>query len=433
MYDFTTFGKRLHGLRKDKGMTQEDLAFKIGVSGQAVSKWETGLSYPDITSIPALAEILGTTIQHLFGGPTEIEAPTKPTSFPDSYKNLPLVLHTKNTACYASKTVASTDDSGVKFTDGSVAELTTRRVINRGPGEVVFLSADSQQLAQADFAIVSETLEFEPAHSLKLTSVFNCDCKIIPSPDNTTRVHLKGSNKFANVLEAHVSDGNLVIGNKNDGYETQPHEPAHQLTIELPRGNSNIWGHLHLHIIGQGEVVCELDCFNSAQLNITGGGNIFVHDINQCNIQITGSGDVIGKNAKELKGSINGSGDIKWENADQAEISINGAGDCIIDTIVGANISINGVGDAHINKALGGNMTNNINSHGTININHGHCKNFVATLGSNGTINASGLTADNATITLHHRGEVVLGRVIESVTEQNKQDGIITILNWGAE
>ena len=47
------------------GLTQEELANKIGVSAPAVSKWEKGVSYPDITLLPALARILGTDVNTL--------------------------------------------------------------------------------------------------------------------------------------------------------------------------------------------------------------------------------------------------------------------------------------------------------------------------------------------------------------------------------
>lgn len=49
-------GNRIVQLRKEKGVTQMQLAEAIGVSDKAVSKWETGGSYPDITLIPAIAD-----------------------------------------------------------------------------------------------------------------------------------------------------------------------------------------------------------------------------------------------------------------------------------------------------------------------------------------------------------------------------------------
>ena len=65
-----TLGKRIARLRKDKGMSQETLAEKIGVSSQAVSKWENDLSCPDIALLPHLARLLGTTADKLLTGET---------------------------------------------------------------------------------------------------------------------------------------------------------------------------------------------------------------------------------------------------------------------------------------------------------------------------------------------------------------------------
>lgn len=53
--------------RREKGMTQEDLANYIGVSKASVSKWETGLSYPDITFLPQLATLFNISIDELMG------------------------------------------------------------------------------------------------------------------------------------------------------------------------------------------------------------------------------------------------------------------------------------------------------------------------------------------------------------------------------
>ena len=60
-----TFGNMVAALRKEKGMTQLELAEKMGVTDKAVSKWERDLSFPDVSSIPKLAEILGVTVDEL--------------------------------------------------------------------------------------------------------------------------------------------------------------------------------------------------------------------------------------------------------------------------------------------------------------------------------------------------------------------------------
>ncbi len=59
--------ERITNLRKDNGLTQEALASKLGISFQAVSKWENGLSCPDIALLPELADIFGVSIDELFG------------------------------------------------------------------------------------------------------------------------------------------------------------------------------------------------------------------------------------------------------------------------------------------------------------------------------------------------------------------------------
>ena len=69
-------------LRKSAGMTQGALAEKLGVTFQAVSKWENGLAMPDITFLPRLSEIFGVTVDSLFGlaaprAPKEESGPAK--------------------------------------------------------------------------------------------------------------------------------------------------------------------------------------------------------------------------------------------------------------------------------------------------------------------------------------------------------------------
>ena len=60
-------GNRIAELRKEAGLTQEQLAGKLGVTYQAVSKWENGNSYPDISLLPRLSEIFQVSLDSLFG------------------------------------------------------------------------------------------------------------------------------------------------------------------------------------------------------------------------------------------------------------------------------------------------------------------------------------------------------------------------------
>lgn len=66
-----TIGNRIQKYRKEKGLTQEELAEKLGISSQAVSKWENDVSCPDIATLPQLCKLLGVTADELLSGKTE--------------------------------------------------------------------------------------------------------------------------------------------------------------------------------------------------------------------------------------------------------------------------------------------------------------------------------------------------------------------------
>ena len=61
-------GKFISSCRKDKGLTQMQLAEKLNISNRAVSKWETGKSVPDVSIMLELCEILGITVNELLSG-----------------------------------------------------------------------------------------------------------------------------------------------------------------------------------------------------------------------------------------------------------------------------------------------------------------------------------------------------------------------------
>ncbi|MBR4241426.1 MAG: helix-turn-helix domain-containing protein [Eubacterium sp.] len=67
-------GVFISSLRKEKGLTQTELAEKLNISNRTVSKWENGDGFPDITILPVLAEILGVSVDELLSGEkTDIE------------------------------------------------------------------------------------------------------------------------------------------------------------------------------------------------------------------------------------------------------------------------------------------------------------------------------------------------------------------------
>ena len=69
--DLNKNGKLLCDLRKAKGMTQKKVAEKLGIVPKTVSKWETGHGFPDVSTVSALADILGVSEKTILSGDLE--------------------------------------------------------------------------------------------------------------------------------------------------------------------------------------------------------------------------------------------------------------------------------------------------------------------------------------------------------------------------
>ena len=67
-------GSRIAALRKEKGWTQRDLASLLHVTDKAVSKWERGLNFPELSLLTPLSTALGTTVSDLLG----LDSPSNP-------------------------------------------------------------------------------------------------------------------------------------------------------------------------------------------------------------------------------------------------------------------------------------------------------------------------------------------------------------------
>ena len=70
--DTKLVGTQIAFLRKEKGLTQNDLGERLGVSFQAVSKWERGETLPDTAILPDLANALGTSVDFILSGGKQI-------------------------------------------------------------------------------------------------------------------------------------------------------------------------------------------------------------------------------------------------------------------------------------------------------------------------------------------------------------------------
>lgn len=111
-----TLGTMIAALRKQAGMTQLELAEKMGVTDKAVSKWERDLSCPDVASLPRLAEIFDVSVDELMQARTKA-APDSVANAPDNiltliFRALALAMGVSVTALTALKKL----DSSTGFT-----------------------------------------------------------------------------------------------------------------------------------------------------------------------------------------------------------------------------------------------------------------------------------------------------------------------------
>ncbi len=107
-------GEKIKSLRKQKNISQEVFANYLGVSFQAVSKWETGNTMPDITMIPAIASFFGVSTDELFDfNLFEIE------------KQVEEICH---------------EAYKYRFTDGAKSERILRKGLQRFPGNDIILN-----------------------------------------------------------------------------------------------------------------------------------------------------------------------------------------------------------------------------------------------------------------------------------------------------
>ena len=76
--DQQKIGEFLKTLRKDKNLTQEELADKMNVSRRTVSRWETGSNLPDLSILVELADLYDVDMREIFNGERKNETKTRP-------------------------------------------------------------------------------------------------------------------------------------------------------------------------------------------------------------------------------------------------------------------------------------------------------------------------------------------------------------------
>jgi len=331
--------------RKRSGMTQEALATRLGITPQAVSKWENGVGYPDVTLFPLIAEVLNVPIQRLFG---EKEKAVEGI-IPDSYNGRKLIFSNGKRVCYSNKADPAVDENAEKcvFGDGSEADLGTGTVVNRGKGEVrIYKIEDVAPEIPCSAPPTATVFERAEAHfeNLELSLSMSCDARVEydPALAGSCLVHAEGDPEFIAALRVERRDGGLYVGFRSDK-QYGGHGKRNKLVVftDAKQGEK-----AKISISGAGD--CKLPLrFEELDLSIAGCGDIYATDCGKAGIRIAGSGNVTMKSAdRDVKVSIAGSGDVTLDNVgSKLDLSIAGSGCLTAQSVAQAECSISGSGD----------------------------------------------------------------------------------------
>lgn len=334
--------------RKRAGLTQEALATRLGITPQAISKWENGVGYPDVTLFPVIADVLGISVARLFG-----EAETRPSrtgKLPDNYGGMDFVLAAGEYVCYAAKEVRESDEESgiVCFSDGSEANLNTATVTNRGAGEIRIYRI-SELMSEVVWEEACLPVDFDQTYdgisSYRL--VLGVHCAVMITSDGEagqTRVTAKGDARFRAAITA-TREGDLLCIEAKDQNQRNGSNGGEDNVLHIHAGAE----HAHLlqaTVNGACDTAIAVD-FDRLELTVNGCGDIAAGNADETVIKINGCGDIEMRESRRLTDiKINGSGDMKLKNAHAPTIKINGSGDIDCGEVSGEmNVTVNGSGD----------------------------------------------------------------------------------------
>ena len=429
MYDVDGLGIRIAHLRKEKNLTQEAFARSLGVSAQAVSKWETGIGYPDITLLPQIAEELGISIEQLFGKEPEWEQEeitAEPFPFPEKRGSLQLVGSLGEIAAYADAP-GKQHNAVITFDDGSEVNLETQTIINHGKNRITLAYADELEISGAELngedEIESDSPEVESNQeqedisdkkgfsyagpgvsssdtrgksedmptidSYDITVAGACKVLIIHTPDEKHRWQAEGTPDFMRALSVEQIGSTLHIS-------------ADQ-SRRFFFGSSNIKGQINLY---------------TPMLNM-----------NRIRVSIKGSGDLASQvNFEESDLQIAGSGGLRLAKSGLTDVKISGSGDFYSTQAHNANINIAGSGDVTIDH-VSGKVVCKIAGSGDIDFRGGELEELSVRIAGSGDLDAAKITVENLDISIQGGGDAVIGCVRGSSVERISRGAKLTILN----
>jgi len=400
-YDTEGLGIRIAQLRREKNLTQEEFATKLGISPQAVSKWETGMGCPDISLLPTIATELDITMDELFGKTIVRESPVanNTVDLPQEYRGLKLVGSWGELACYADQP-AKQEDHLLSFSDNSEVDFREHLVTNYGAGEIVLvpieeLFSGAEKKSKNSYSAQDESSLVNGFDSFSFDISSDCNIKILPATEGKSGWTAEGSKKFMSGLSIEEEGNTLNVRASNPKAESV-------LSLPIGRGRKNL-----------------VTIFTTAP------------KIQSLGLRIRGSADletILPILNAEI--SITGSGDAELGHVDNADVKIMGSGDFEAMMVNSATISVSGSGHVKI-KRLTKDAYVKIAGSGDVDIEEGSVERLEAYVFGSGDIKATNLTVKDLEIEMQGKGDAVIGTVTGKSVERLSHSSRLKILNRG--
>ena len=417
------FGALIAARRREVGLTQDTFAAMLGITPQAISKWENGVGYPDVTLFPLIARALGISLDELFGtqqtpekqeeSADEADAPlpplTLPPDLPQSFCSLPPVASGERFICFSDKQIAEpcVVEDVVHFADGSCADLSCGEVENRGTGEIRMLPVVNgcANHPQRDDTPQTRTGDFLYFHSIQLLCRGSGEVTVKTSPDGQGHMEARGPSDFLESVSALVKDEMLTLEIAPNG---SGDTKGREIIVWLPVASG---GQLNAHITGCCKVQCEPSFSHTA-------------------VNISGCGELHGSRTQTMTAAISGCGNIHLNSAeDNTSITVSGCGEAVVDYAANPHVNISGSGEVMLRR-VSGSMSVAVGGAGDVTA-AGELDSFTCHLDGAATIHGEQLSVSEATIVINSTGTVRLGRIRSHSKEKLDQAATLTVDHRG--
>ncbi len=405
MAGIENFGMIVLEARRKAGMTQEAFAGKLGITPQAVSKWENGLGYPDVTLFPEIAEVLDIPIERLFGVETDS---SRIVPFPPKKDGLDYIFSHKYRACYSSKMLEKIDTEKhiAYFTDGSIADCENRQATNLGEGEIRFFDAEEPDEVY-DSGKTEFCREFGDFSSLSARLSLNCNLTVRNAESGRGRIEASGSARFISKIVSDLSGDTLSLSFKNAEL-SESGKTRHEVIVYIPAERAGV---CKISIAGSASAKIEADC-GILDVGISGSGHVEAKNCNIMECKISGSGSVlIGSTAFSTNVSINGSGSVEAQSLCAPSVKISGSGCVMAKQVKGDEMNITVSGSGHFECA-------------------GEVDTLKLKIGGSGCLFGTNLRVGEAYLNVD-AGEIVIGRIKRASYEKLGKNTTLKVLARG--